>query len=315
MDLDFAKSTGEDAHHLSEDGFSEAKRYLVQSWGGGTICDMTGMPRRVEVQVGHFISLSQFVTNPDMGSQFHCNTQSTDRIALIRETAICEYLMVIHTPRLCSEPLFLASGDSSSSEVVQEITCDPVASSNYIAPEIAPPPSSPSAESSAATESTPQKDEELQTIFQDDPEEAEIIYVDETGTRMSTEEAEYILKQQELSQSPSPKTIEENEGVAAVIDITDFTNGDDLYKAVQAEVAKVYAKFRAGQTNDPALRNMLNRLAGTKAKEEEKVVQKPEADRPYIGSSTQQTLRAIYDESFAGAQKDEQEDERKRGEL
>ena len=31
--------------------------------------------------------------------QFHCSTQSVDRIVLIRETAICVYSLVIHTVR------------------------------------------------------------------------------------------------------------------------------------------------------------------------------------------------------------------------
>ncbi|SCZ93195.1 BZ3500_MvSof-1268-A1-R1_Chr6-2g08521 [Microbotryum saponariae] len=69
-------------------GDDEGGLYLTQIWDDGTICDKTGLPREVEVQ-------------------FHCNTQTIDRIALIRETAICRYVMIIHTPRLCSEPVFL----------------------------------------------------------------------------------------------------------------------------------------------------------------------------------------------------------------
>lgn len=33
-------------------GWDEGGRYLSQKWEGGTICDKTGMPRSVEVQVG-----------------------------------------------------------------------------------------------------------------------------------------------------------------------------------------------------------------------------------------------------------------------
>lgn len=77
--------------HEEEELYGQ-KSYLVQLWTGGTVCDKTGVERRIEVQ-------------------FHCNTQSTDRIFLIRETAICEYVMVIHTPRLCGERIF--AGDSS----------------------------------------------------------------------------------------------------------------------------------------------------------------------------------------------------------
>jgi hypothetical protein len=43
-------------------------RYLVQKWSGGTICDMTGRPRRIEVQ-------------------FHCRVGGVDEITSIREIA------------------------------------------------------------------------------------------------------------------------------------------------------------------------------------------------------------------------------------
>lgn len=91
----------------------EQKRYLVQRWEGGTICDMTGKPRAVEVQ-------------------FHCSTVGTDHIALLRETSICEYLLVIHTPRLCSEPLFLDGSARRAgidgSEDLGKIDCRPILS-------------------------------------------------------------------------------------------------------------------------------------------------------------------------------------------
>lgn len=62
--------------------------YLTQSLTGGTKCDLTGRPRRIEVQ-------------------FHCNPSKTDHISMIKETASCVYLMVIHTPRLCNDVAFL----------------------------------------------------------------------------------------------------------------------------------------------------------------------------------------------------------------
>ncbi|TPX35323.1 hypothetical protein SmJEL517_g02283 [Synchytrium microbalum] len=66
----------------------EGKRYLRQHYGDGTMCDLTNQPRSVEVQ-------------------FHC-AQPTDQIALIKETATCQYLLVVHTPRLCRDAAFLA---------------------------------------------------------------------------------------------------------------------------------------------------------------------------------------------------------------
>ncbi|GAA6000365.1 hypothetical protein JCM10207_007981 [Rhodosporidiobolus poonsookiae] len=87
-------------------GWDEGGRYLTQTWGGGTVCDKTGMPRTVEVQ-------------------YHCNTQHMDRIALIRETSICHYVLLIHTPRLCGEPLFL-EGHLKHQEPAATIECQPV---------------------------------------------------------------------------------------------------------------------------------------------------------------------------------------------
>ncbi|KAH7396041.1 glucosidase II beta subunit-like protein-domain-containing protein [Cadophora sp. MPI-SDFR-AT-0126] len=62
-------------------------RYLVQKMEGGTTCDLTGKPRRVEVQ-------------------FHCNPHVTDRIGYIKEVTTCSYLLVVYTPRLCSDVAF-----------------------------------------------------------------------------------------------------------------------------------------------------------------------------------------------------------------
>ncbi|KAL0071506.1 Protein OS-9 [Marasmius tenuissimus] len=52
-------------------------RYLVQRWGDGTICDMNGKPREVEVQ----------------------------------ESKTCSYILVVNTPRLCGEPGFRSHDD------------------------------------------------------------------------------------------------------------------------------------------------------------------------------------------------------------
>ncbi|KAL3426748.1 glucosidase II beta subunit-like protein [Phlyctema vagabunda] len=63
-------------------------RYLVQKMEGGTLCDLTGKPRRVEVQ-------------------YHCNPHVTDRIGYIKEVTTCAYLLVIYTPRLCNDVAFM----------------------------------------------------------------------------------------------------------------------------------------------------------------------------------------------------------------
>ncbi|KAK7747658.1 Protein OS-9 [Diatrype stigma] len=64
------------------------QRYLVQRLGAGTVCDLTGRDRTIEVQ-------------------YHCSPGSTqDRIGWIKEVTTCAYLMVVHTPRLCSDVAF-----------------------------------------------------------------------------------------------------------------------------------------------------------------------------------------------------------------
>lgn len=85
-------------------------RYLVQRLGGGTICDLTGRPRRVEVQ-------------------FHCYTQAGDRIGWIKEVATCSYLMVIYTPRLCDDVAFLPPRETKANA----ITCRQVVKEKDIA--------------------------------------------------------------------------------------------------------------------------------------------------------------------------------------
>jgi protein OS-9 len=74
-------------------------RYLVQKMEGGTTCDLTGKPRRVEVQ-------------------FHCNPHVMDRIGYIKEVTTCSYLMVVYTPRLCSDVAFMPPKDNRANSIV-----------------------------------------------------------------------------------------------------------------------------------------------------------------------------------------------------
>ncbi|KAK4185110.1 glucosidase II beta subunit-like protein-domain-containing protein [Podospora australis] len=65
------------------------QRYLLQRFEHGTICDLTGRPRTIEIQ-------------------YHCNPNASgDRIGWIKEVTTCTYLMVVQTPRLCDEVSFL----------------------------------------------------------------------------------------------------------------------------------------------------------------------------------------------------------------
>ncbi|TDZ25255.1 Protein OS-9-like protein [Colletotrichum orbiculare MAFF 240422] len=65
------------------------QRYLVQRMDSGTICDLTGRERTIEVQ-------------------YHCVPgMKGDRIGWIKEVTTCAYLMVVNTPRLCDDVVFM----------------------------------------------------------------------------------------------------------------------------------------------------------------------------------------------------------------
>ena len=57
-----------------------------------------------------------------MLTQFHCNPQFADRIAMIKETSTCSYLMVIDTPRLCHDVAFLPP----QKNLAHPVTCQAV---------------------------------------------------------------------------------------------------------------------------------------------------------------------------------------------
>ncbi|KAK1977655.1 glucosidase II beta subunit-like protein [Colletotrichum cereale] len=80
------------------------QRYLVQRMDGGTLCDLTGRERTVEVQ-------------------YHCVPgMKGDRIGWIKEVTTCAYLMVVNTPRLCDDVVFLPPQATSANA----ISCRPI---------------------------------------------------------------------------------------------------------------------------------------------------------------------------------------------
>jgi len=80
------------------------QKYLVQKMGAGTICDLTGRERTIEVQ-------------------YHCAPSMTsERIAWVKEVTTCAYLMLVNTPLLCSDVAFLPPQESTANP----ITCRPI---------------------------------------------------------------------------------------------------------------------------------------------------------------------------------------------
>ncbi|KJZ77126.1 Protein OS-9-like protein [Hirsutella minnesotensis 3608] len=82
------------------------QRYLVQKLEGGTVCDLTGRERTVEVQ-------------------YHCvpNIKS-DRIGWIKEVTICAYVMVVNTPSLCNDVAFLPPEETKANPISCQLISD-----------------------------------------------------------------------------------------------------------------------------------------------------------------------------------------------
>ncbi|GAC94883.1 misfolded glycoproteins degradation protein [Pseudozyma hubeiensis SY62] len=97
---------------------SQRHRYLTQRWTNGTMCDMNHQPRSVEVQ-------------------FHCSNRkpSEDRIVMFKETTICNYVLIIETPRLCADAAF----GSEKEEAPLPIQCHQVVGDAYKGPTVADP--------------------------------------------------------------------------------------------------------------------------------------------------------------------------------
>ncbi|KAB5528065.1 glucosidase II beta subunit-like protein-domain-containing protein [Coniochaeta sp. 2T2.1] len=88
----------------SELAVKDNQRYLLQRLDGGTLCDLTGRERTIEVQ-------------------YHCHPGIPgDRIGWIKEVTTCTYLMVVQTPRLCADVAFLPPKEGRA----HPVECRPV---------------------------------------------------------------------------------------------------------------------------------------------------------------------------------------------
>lgn len=82
---------------------SEDSKSLVVEYDGGTYCPLIGAQRKTEVQ-------------------FQCSPATNDRIGFVKEISTCQYLIVVQTPRLCSDLAFAADDP----EPVHMIRCRPI---------------------------------------------------------------------------------------------------------------------------------------------------------------------------------------------
>jgi protein OS-9 len=101
-----SRSAADDEKPPAELQVKGDQRYLVQKLEGGTICDLTGRARTIEVQ-------------------YHCVPgMQNDRIGWIKEVTICAYVMVINTPRLCDDVAFLPPEENKANPITCRLITD-----------------------------------------------------------------------------------------------------------------------------------------------------------------------------------------------
>ncbi|KAF9936780.1 Protein OS-9 [Mortierella alpina] len=110
-----SSSSTTQAGTVTELAVSNEQNYLVQQWGQGKICDLTGVPRTVEVR-------------------FQC-ANVDDRIQHVSEPSTCNYVMLIYSPSLCKEVAF----ENIPAPEVNNIDCRRIVADDQYHASIAPP--------------------------------------------------------------------------------------------------------------------------------------------------------------------------------
>lgn len=106
----FTHKPNGDANYKTRVKFDGDRNYLSYSLNGGTLCDLTGRNRSVEVQ-------------------FYCYPDVPDSILYIKEIRSCEYQLGIATNKLCSNPVFAGP----EKEEALKVECQQVLQSSDIA--------------------------------------------------------------------------------------------------------------------------------------------------------------------------------------
>lgn len=82
------------------------QRYLVQKLEAGTICDLTGRARTIEVQ-------------------YHCVPgMKGDKISWLKEVTICAYVMGVNTGRLCDDVAFMPARANQANPISCQLIAD-----------------------------------------------------------------------------------------------------------------------------------------------------------------------------------------------
>jgi hypothetical protein len=89
-----------DSDTLTTIGHTDSTNYVSQQVIHGSECDLTQKDRTVEIQYFCSAKLDQ------------------DKIMSVKETKTCSYQIIIHTPHLCEDPVFVPRNEPQANEIV-----------------------------------------------------------------------------------------------------------------------------------------------------------------------------------------------------
>ena len=79
--------------------------YFRQTYGNGTLCELTGAPRETEVRI-------------------YCALHQPSHVSAIKEVSTCRYVVELHSPALCAHPAFSRASLGRDAPPV-DIRCEP----------------------------------------------------------------------------------------------------------------------------------------------------------------------------------------------
>lgn len=212
------------------------QRYLVQKLEGGTLCDLTGKDRTIEVQ---------YQCVPGM---------KVDKIGWIKEVVTCSYVMMINTPRLCSDVAFQPPVEKPANPISCKLISESDPSTLLLDQNITPA----EADTEGAKESIKKEDSKYGSDENETPSQVTVGGVLVGGKRALSTAGDdgQPLKLQGLSHlfAPQPKILE------LIAEAASKAEGGSVKGLSEEELAKLNVDPKAVEE----MREKLKKLAGEK---------------------------------------------------
>lgn len=211
------------------------QRYLVQRLEGGTICDLTGKDRKIEVQ---------YQCVPGI---------QADKIGWIKEVVTCSYVMMINTPRLCSDVAFQPPVERSANP----INCKLISQSDPSTPLLDQHATPPTAGSEGVKESVQTDNDKVETDEKEDSSQVTIGGVLVGGKRVLSagdENGKPLKLQASHLFAPKPKILQ------VIAEAASKEKGGKIKGLSEEELEKLNVDPKAVEE----MRQKLKKLAGEK---------------------------------------------------